>query len=80
VAWDEELDADRLRQAFRGLTRWPAPRELMDALPSRPQRRALPKPEMSDEERARNRARLAEMMAALGMRMDDKKESKPRGD
>lgn len=69
--WDEELDAWRFRHAFVGLaqtlTRWPAPRTVLDHLPSRPQRAALPKPEVSDEERARNRQRLAELMATLGM-------------
>lgn len=78
--WDESLDAKRLRQAFVGLaqtlTRWPAPRVLLDHLPARPKRQALPKPEISEEEKARNRQRLAELMATPGMRptYDDEKE------
>lgn len=71
VAWDEELDTPRLAAAFRRLTqrlsRWPAPRELMEHLPSRPKPAALPSPPISDEQRARNRERIAEMMASLGM-------------
>ena len=56
IAWDEELDTDRLRQAFRALTqwvtRWPAPRELMTHLPARPQRKPLPPPPQTPEQKA----------------------------
>lgn len=71
LAWDEELDTPRLAAAFRRLTqrlsRWPAPRELMEHLPSRPKPAALPSPPISDEQRARNRERIAEMISSLGL-------------
>lgn len=47
--WHQDPDAARLRQAFAALTgsarRWPAPAELLDHLPARPQRPALPQPD-----------------------------------
>lgn len=74
VAWDEELDSDRLRQAFRALTqratRWPAPRELMTLLPGRPQRTPLPPPPQTPEQKAKAEAQLAklrEMMKGLNL-------------
>ena len=48
-AWHEDPDATRLRQAFTALAsdarRWPAPADLLDHLPAKPQRPALPKPD-----------------------------------
>ena len=48
-AWHEDLDAARLRQAFMALggstRRWPAPADLLDQLPAKPQLPALPKPD-----------------------------------
>ena len=48
-AWHEDPDAARLRQAFTALAgharRWPAPADLLDHLPSRPQLPALPRPQ-----------------------------------
>ncbi|MEX0745298.1 MAG: hypothetical protein WD118_06820 [Phycisphaeraceae bacterium] len=71
IGWDEALDAPRLNAAFRRLARqadrWPAPRSLLELLPSRAERQRLPKPKMSEAEMARNRARLAELMAELGI-------------
>ena len=47
-AWREATDPDRLRQAFTALAgsarRWPAPADLLDHLPARPQLPALPRP------------------------------------
>ncbi len=47
--WHQDPDAARLRRAFAALSgsarRWPAPAELLDHLPARPQRPALPKPD-----------------------------------
>ncbi|WP_445157384.1 hypothetical protein [Halomonas sp. E14] len=72
IGWDEALDAPRLHQGFlrlaRQADRWPAPRTLLEMLPQRPERKRLPKPQMSRAERERNRQRLAEMMAELGIR------------
>ncbi len=48
-AWQEATDPDRLRQGFTALAgharRWPAPADLLDHLPSRPQLPALPRPQ-----------------------------------
>ena len=48
-AWHQDPDAARLRRAFAALSgsarRWPAPAELLDHLPARPQPLALPKPD-----------------------------------
>lgn len=68
-SWDEELDAERLRQAFisltRSMTRWPPPRALLDSLPPRPQRRELPPPPISDAEREENIKRLRELLKTI---------------
>ena len=63
-AWREDLDAPRLREAFRRLaahsTRWPAPAQLWEHLPKRPEPPKLQAPPTppSDEERAKIRALL----------------------
>ena len=48
-AWHQDPDAGRLHRAFLALAgsarRWPAPAELLDHLPARPQPLALPKPD-----------------------------------
>lgn len=71
IGWDAELDAHRLRQAFTRLAgqinRWPAPRQLLELLPERPQQARLPKPPMSKAKREENRARLKTMMTELGI-------------
>lgn len=69
--WAENLDSRRIEQAFmklcRTVDRWPAPRSLLDALPARPQPKALPAPSMSCEQRQANSARLRAMLKeALG--------------
>ena len=47
-AWQPDPDAARLRRAFAALSgsarRWPAPAELLDHLPAKPQPPALPAP------------------------------------
>lgn len=69
AGWQESPDAARIRQAFgelfRRCTAWPAPRDLLDALPARAPPQALPPPPMTPEQRARNRARVAELIDAL---------------
>lgn len=69
VTWNEQLDAERVRRAFRTLyricDRWPAPKLILDNLGNRDPPKALPAPRMSPEERARNRARLADILAGL---------------
>lgn len=66
--WDETRDRPRLRQAFTTLaaTRktWPAPGDLLEALPPAPQLKALPaKP--ADPERAKRC--IAEVRSMLRM-------------
>lgn len=68
-AFDRQLDAPRIRAAFRILegrcTRWPAPRELLEAMPARRQRPAL-----TDDVRATPElveAEMAKMRALLGV-------------
>jgi len=69
IGWQEALDVPRLRAAFlrlaRQADRWPAPRTLLELLPSRPEPRKLPPPPLSKAQRERNRERLREMMAAI---------------
>lgn len=64
-AWVEE-DATRIAASFRSMSRkvdrWPAPRVLLEHLPARPQRRALPGPEISEEQRRRNLRKISAML------------------
>lgn len=73
AGWTEPADAPRLQAAFRTLyaqcTQWPAPRQLLDALPIRAPPAALPPPRMTPEQRARNRARLDALMKDLTRKM-----------
>ncbi len=58
IVWDKELDTLRLHRGFMELAancdRWPSPNMLMQRLPSRPQRQALPAPQITEEQRQRN--------------------------
>ena len=67
--WQEELDKARLQQGFNQLLisqkTWPKPADLMRVLPDRPPVVALPQPELTAEQKARNRARVAELQARL---------------
>lgn len=70
-AWDEQADNARLERAFMALAvkaeRWPAPRQLLDHMPPRPQQPRLPPPPLkgpSPEVRAQ--------LARLSRRWDDK--------
>ncbi|PWG62837.1 hypothetical protein [Sediminicurvatus halobius] len=62
VQWDEKADSARLQAAFkragRTCERWPTPRQVLEMMPSRPQPRALPAPQMSRQQRERNSRRL----------------------
>lgn len=74
--WTEELDAPRIQAAFRALysqcTQWPTPRQLLDAVPPRAPAPALPAPQLTPEQRARNRARLDALMQDLFRRKSTK--------
>lgn len=67
--WDQALDAPRIRHAFRRLAahavRWPAPAQLWEHLPSRPQPVTLPRPPMTEEQREKVRAMLADITQRL---------------
>ena len=64
-----EIDAPRLHVAFDALeaccTRWPAPAQLWEHLPARPPVPQLPPPPMSEEQRQRVRAMLADVAQRL---------------
>ena len=66
VQWDEQADSTRIEAAFkrvgRQVDRWPAPRQLLELMPARPQPPALPRPQMTQAQRERNRARLREAL------------------
>lgn len=53
----QEVDTPRIRLGFERLftqvTEWPAPKQLLNLLPSRPPRVSLPEPEKTDEEWSR---------------------------
>ena len=72
-AWDPDLDARRIEAGFVTLAnqidRWPAPRQLLQHLPSRPEQRALAEPDRTPEqvERARHYIQLTkELLRAPG--------------
>lgn len=71
IGWDADLDTRRLRTAFQRLAgsvnRWPAPRQLIEAMPERLQRPRLGKPTMSESQRLKNRDRLQRLMAETGI-------------
>lgn len=61
-------DADRIREGFRvlSMTRrtWPTPSEFLQAIPPRPEPKALPGRVWTDAEMRENRRRLREMIEA----------------
>jgi hypothetical protein len=69
IAWDEHLDAPRLRMSFRALMRdcerWPQPAHLLRALPARPELIKLPPPPMTAEQKQRARAMLADIVRKM---------------
>ena len=81
VNWNEQLDAERVRRAFRTLyricDRWPPPKVFLDNLGNRDPPKALPPPPISEEQRKKNVALLRELMTKLGREksMYSKKES-----
>lgn len=67
--WAVQEDAPRLRQAFRALaahaTRWPAPAQLWEHLPPRPEPPRLNPPPPTPQERERIRAMLQQARQKL---------------
>ena len=70
VQWNKEDDAWRIQKAFMSLCcevdRFPSPKHLIERLPVRREKRALPKPEISEEDRQHGLSVLNEMMKKLG--------------
>ncbi|WP_397458185.1 hypothetical protein AB3464_25060 [Pseudomonas asplenii] len=70
--WTDETDAKRIRSAFETLfascERWPAPAALIREIPTREDRQALPKPELTESQRAEGRRRIGEILDGLKQR------------
>jgi len=68
-AFIEEVDAPRIREAFRRIfpriREWPAPLDVIELMPPRPERLKLPQPKVSDEEHAKNVARVRLMVESF---------------
>ena len=68
-AWDQDLDAPRIAAAFRMighcLERFPSPKAILEAMPSRPPQPALPEPELSEAQRQANLRRIAQIMTEV---------------
>jgi hypothetical protein len=66
-AWTED-DSQRLQAAFVYLAgtcdRWPTPRQLVQALPARPEVRQLEGPRLSPEKMAANKQRALDLLQA----------------
>lgn len=69
----EQVDRPRLREGFIALAanqrRWPAPIDLIDAMPPRPVVKSLDVPPMSDGEQKKGLLHLAEIRARLEAKM-----------
>lgn len=66
-AWVEALDARRLAAGFEALAqtaeRWPAPAQLLDRMPRRPELPRLPEPKRTPQERDEVLRKVAEIKA-----------------
>jgi hypothetical protein len=64
-----ETDEPRIRAAFDRIfgriREWPAPLDVIELMPPRPERLKLPPPKVSAEEHAENVSRVKEMIAVL---------------
>ena len=69
ASWDERLDVQRIAAAFlalaRRVDRWPAPKQILDSLPPRPERAKLPEPPLSRDQIERNKAFLRRLTAMV---------------
>jgi hypothetical protein len=63
------IDVPRIREAFNRIfpkiREWPAPLDVIELMPPRPEQKKLPAPKLSDEEHAASVAKLKEMFAKL---------------
>ena len=68
-AWDKDLDTPRIAAAFRTiacrLERFPTPKIILDALPPRPRPPALPRPEITREQREKNLKRIKALIEEM---------------
>lgn len=66
IVWNEELDRQRLTDAFLALagqsTRWPSPAQLRLVLPARRYPKALPEPDYPPEKARANLEKIKEMI------------------
>lgn len=64
--WDEDVDRPRFVPAFKQIaataSTWPTPQEFFEAMPPRPQQKALPKSIVSEEKARENMDRIARML------------------
>ena len=65
----EKVDAPRIREAFQRsfsvLRRWPSPAMIIDLMPDRPKRDVLDAPELSEEQKEKNRVRIKEILQRI---------------
>jgi hypothetical protein len=65
----EAVDAPRIREAFRfqfpRLREWPAPADILESMPPRPPRPALPEPKVTEEQHRENVKRVKAMVGEL---------------
>lgn len=70
--WSEDEDSRRLKAAFETLfatcERWPAPARLLQEMSPRIEKRALPRPALTDEQRASGRKQVNEILSGLKQR------------
>lgn len=89
LAWarhvnSDQLDAPRVREAFiryiATARDWPAPIRVIELMPPRPPLPRLPLPELTDEQRARNREKFDEIinMVTDKMNVRDPNDKRPR--
>lgn len=68
IRWDERQDAPRIQRAFQLLLRadrWPVPRDLITAMPPRPEPLRLPEPPPTAAELDARRARVRALRKML---------------
>ena len=77
----EEVDASRIREGFMAqfpkLREWPAPADVIESMPPRPPRAALPEPQVTQEQHQENVRRVKTMLAELTAGWRNGKGDKP---
>jgi len=79
IDWRQDKDTRRIRTAFQRIAadcdRWPAPKTLLARLPSKIEDLYLPEPPISQQQRDRNRAKLAELLRMLAEKYPSKRKT-----